>query len=398
MPLDDTEIRNLAADLKTAGDNLKRQAVDVQSELAKFGTLSEGTKKTADDLLIKHGELSARMTELEQRMVAGGTGGQDDAPKTPGQAFVESEEVKSFMARKPTGSVRMSMKTITSLTTDADGSAGDLVIRDRRPGILGIPDRRLTIRDLLTPGRTTSNSIEYVKETGFTNAAAIIPNEGDLKPESSLKFDLVTQTVATIAHWARASKQILDDAAQLRSYIDGRLRYGLKYVEEQQILNGNGTSGNLNGIYNQATAYSAPITIAGATRIDQLRLAMLQVALAEFPATGIVLHPAAWASIELQKTTDGAYLFANPQGTTGPTLWGLPVVPTQAMAIGNFLVGAFSLGAQIFDREDASVEASTEDRDNFVRNLVTLLCEERLALAVYRPEAFIKGSLVALPT
>lgn len=398
MPLDDTEIRSLAADLKTAGENLKRQATDVQTELAKFGTLSETSKKTSDDLLIKHGELSARMTDLEQRMVAGGNAGHDQGPLSPGQAFTEAEEVKNFMSRKPTGSVKLAMKTITSLTTDADGSAGDLVNADRRPGILGIPERQLTIRDLITPGRTQSNAIEYIKETGFTNSAAIVVAEGDLKPESSIKFDLVTTTVATIAHWVKASKQILDDAAQLRSYIDGRLRYGLKYVEEQQILNGNGTSGNINGIYNQATAYSAPITITGATRVDQLRLALLQAALAEFPPTGIVLHPTAWASIELTKTTEGSYLFSNPTATTGPRLWGLPVVPTQALSASTFLVGAFSLGAQVFDREDANVEASTEDSDNFRRNLVTIRCEERLALAVYRPEAFVKGTLVALPT
>src|SRR3546814_2014836 len=113
---------------------------------------------------------------------------------------------------------------------------------------------------------------------------------------------------------------------------------------------------------------------------------LLQAALAEFPATGHVLNPIDWAEIELTKITDGGYLFANPQNDSQPRLWGLPVVETQAMTAGNFLTGAFRLGAQIFDRQDARVEVSTEDSDNFRKNLVTILAEERLALAVYRPE------------
>src|SRR3546814_12098752 len=76
----------------------------------------------------------------------------------------------------------------------------------------------------------------------------------------------------------------------------------------------------------------------------------------------------------------------NPQNDSQPRLWGLQVVETQAMTAGNFLTGAFRLGAQIFDWQDARVEVSTEDSDNFRKNLVTILAEARLALAVYRHE------------
>jgi HK97 family phage major capsid protein len=121
-----------------------------------------------------------------------------------------------------------------------------------------------------------------------------------------------------------------------------------------------------------------------------LRLAMLQAALAEYPATGHVMHPTDWAGIETLKDTTGRYIIGNPQGTTTPTLWGLPVVATQAMTVRKFLTGAFKLGAQLFDRWDGRVEAGFVN-DDFIKNLSTILAEERLALAVYRPEAFIYG-------
>ena len=118
---------------------------------------------------------------------------------------------------------------------------------------------------------------------------------------------------------------------------------------------------------------------------------MLQASLALFPANGIVIHPTEWARIELTKTSDGAYLFANPQGVAGPTLWGLPVVATQAMSGDDFLVGAFNMAATIWDRMDTEVLISSEDRDNFVKNMLTVRAEKRLGLAVYRPEALIYG-------
>jgi HK97 family phage major capsid protein len=233
------------------------------------------------------------------------------------------------------------------------------------------------------------NTLEYVKETGFTNNAAPVA-EGASKPESDIQFDLLTTSAKVIAHWTKASKQVLSDISQLRSLIDQRLLYGLAYVEEAQLLKGDGTGQNLNGIIPQATAYAAPISLADINIMDVLRLAMLQAALAEYPATGHVMHPTDWAGIETLKDSQGRYIIGNPQGTTGPTLWGLPVVATQAMTVRKFLTGAFKLGAQVFDRWDARVETGYVN-DDFIKNLVTVLAEERLALAVYRPEAFIYG-------
>ena len=389
---DDIDIKQLAAQLKTAADEVKKSAETTTTELKNLGQVTEDTKKAADEALVKHNELSARMTELEQKMVQ--RNAEPEGRKTIGQMVTEHDDLKAFIKSGGKGRVSIPVKAIISaLTTDANGSAGDLIVPDRRPGIITPPQRRLTMRSLITPGQTASNAIQYVKETGFTNnAATVSETAGTAKPQSEIKFDLVTAAVTTIAHWVLATKQILDDVPQLQSYIDGRLRYGLAYVEDNQLLNGSGTGSDVNGIYTQATAFSAPTTLpATVTKIDVIRLAMLQAFLAELPPTGIVLNPTDWATIELVKDTTGRHIIGNPQDGAEPRLWRLPVVETPAMTVDKYLVGAFDLGAQIFDREEANVEISTEDSDNFRKNLVTIRAEERLALATYRPEAFIKG-------
>lgn len=393
-----TEIK---ADFDKKFDDLKAIATDALGKAEKGEPLTAGAKQTADEAITAVNEAKARLDEIEQKLARGG-GDDDQRRKSPGQMFSEDEGIKSFLANPTSGKrIGVDVKAIVSgLTTDTLGAAGDLIV-PQRVGMVEPVTRRMTVRDLLTPGRTGQNAIQYPVETGFVNNAATVSEVlGNLKPQSDIKFDIRTVSVTTIAHWLLATRQIMDDVPMLESYIDGRLRYGLSYVEENQLLNGGGTGTDLNGIYTQATGFAAGSVVlgAGATNIDVLRIAMLQGALAELPATGHVLNPIDWAMIEVVKDSAGGYIIGNPVGQLAPTLWGLPVVATQAMAAGAFLTGAFRLGAQIFDRMDARVEISTEDSDNFRRNLVTILAEERLALAVYRPEAFIKGTFTAAKT
>src|SRR5690606_1682667 len=155
------------------------------------------------------------------------------------------------------------------------------------------------------------------------------------------QFELENAPVRTLAHLFKASRQILDDAPALQSFINARGRYGLKIAEEAQLLFGNGLGANIGGIVPLAQAYSAPggVTVTGEQQIDRLRLALLQAELAEFPSDGIVLNPIDWAVIELLKDSQGRYLIGQPQGDSQPTLWRRPVVATQAMLQDDFLVG-----------------------------------------------------------
>jgi HK97 family phage major capsid protein len=395
-PDDDRSAAELAADIKKdfekKFDDVKEKAEKAVAEAQKGIDQTKAQKEIIDGALISMNEAKGRLDEIEQKLARQGPTDEPEERKSIGERFVESDSMKEFKEGGFASGQRAShsMKaTLTSATTDAAGSVGAGVSPTRLQGIVALPQRKLTVRDLISPGRMDGSSIEYVKETGFVNNAAPV-GEGNAKPSSDLKMTLVTTSAKVIAHWMKASRQILDDFSQLRSVIDERLLYGLKFVEDQQILLGDGTGQNLNGIVPQASAYAAPIAIPGATSIDMMRLAMLQAALALYPATGHVMNPIDWAWIEMQKDGEGRYIIGNPQGSITPTLWGLPVVETMAMAQDKFLTGAFKAAAQLFDRWEARVEAGYVN-DDFIKNLVTLLGEERLALAVYRPEAFIYG-------
>jgi HK97 family phage major capsid protein len=396
--VDEKQINEINANLRQVNDQLKAHAEKAEKEIKRHAELSEETKANVDKLLVTQGELQARLQAAEQVVAKLEQGGGVERPKSLGEMVTDSEQIAGFNAGMQ-GSVSVKLGSIHAAIDSGGSSAGDLIVPQRVPGIVAPPNQRLFLRDLLTWGRTTSNSLEYVKETGFTNSADVVSeNPGNVKPESNITFDLDSAPVATIAHWIRASKQVLADVPMLQSYINGRLIYGLKLKEELQLLKGSGVGLNIEGIYTQASAYANPgVTVQAETAIDRLRLALLQVALAEYDADGIVLSPIDWAAIELTKTTDNAYLFANPRGVAAPGLWGRPVVATQSMDAGDFLVGAFAMGAQGWDREDANVTVSNQDRDNFVKNMVTILVEERVGLTVFRPEAFVKGDFDGLP-
>lgn len=385
-------MEDVKAALTKIGDQVKESGEKALAEAKQSRDISASAKEHIDELLVKQGELQARLLEVEQKAARSSVPGGSEQAKSLGAMVAGSDELKAYVSA---GNYRRDfnypMASIVTIT-ERPASGGQMVLPDTVPGIVAAPNRRMTVRDLLTPGTTNSNLIQYMRETGFQNMAAPV-SEATAKPKSDITFDLVSRAVVKIATYVKASTEILADVPMLQSYIDGRLRYMLAYVEEQQLLKGSGVGNNLNGIYTQATAYVAPTTLPGSpTRIDQLRLMLLQAELAEYPSTGIVLHPIDWAEIELKKDTLGRYIIGNPQGTLSPTLWGRPVVATQAMTQDTALVGAFRLGAQVFDRQQSNIQISSENEDDFINNLVTILIEERLALAVYRPAAFVKST------
>lgn len=385
---------DVKAALAKISDQVKEAGEKALAEAKKTGDMYAKDKEKVDELLASKNELQARVLELEQK-AAREPGSDEEKVISVGEMVVKSDALKNWIAAggpSQRSTVVMPVPRAAITTTDTTNTTTVGVAPDRQGGVIQGVQRRLTVRDLIAPGTTEGDVIQYVRETGFTNNAGVV-SEGDKKPESSLTYDMVQTAVTTIAHFFKASKIVLADFKALQSQINARGMYGLKLAEENQLLKGSGVGINLNGIYTQATAFSAPIALGGSvTMIDTIRLMLLQGELAEYPPTGIVLHPSDWAKIELTKDLQRQYIFANPRAMSTPGLWGLPIVATQAMTVDTALVGAFQLGAQIFDREEANVAIATQNEDDFVKNMITIRIEERLALAVYRPAAFIKNT------
>lgn len=392
------EIKKVQDTASNALEEVRKEGTVHTKTNEKLTEVDTAAKKAAELVI----ELKDRITDVEQKMSKRGPDGGPEM-KSAGQLFVESEQFKKAdVARcKYIDPVVIGTPHRKTAIVNASGQNQPLVPDQRVPGIVTPPERRMTIRDLLPQMATGSNLVQFVRELLYTNNAAIVFNSPDSrenvqKPESAMTFELANAPVVTIAHWIPASRQILEDAPGLQSYINGRLMYGLRYAEEAQLLNGDGTGGNVNGLNTAATAYNRGVS--NDTKLDALLKAKLQVTLSEFPASGYILNPIDWTSLLLLKDTTNRYLFSQPQDVTQPRIWGLPVVDTQAQTETRFTVGAFDLAAAIWDREDATVRVAEQHDDFFTKNMVAILCEERLALTVYRPTAIIYGTLPSAGT
>lgn len=392
----DVTLASLQADLEARDAAIEKLLADANGKTGEeLANIKAALQVQAENGL----KLHASLIEISQKMAdqIGAFGGPGNAPASFSASFAESDAFKKLAAGE-TRSARFTAQgswhtngAVIGSGTTGQGNGGALLTPDYQAGIIRQPDRPLMIRDLLMPGRTSAQTIQYFRETGFTNNAEFV-TENTRKPQSDIQFEYADAPVRTIAHFVKATNQILSDVPQLQSYIDARLRFGVRVVEDDALLNGTGAGQTIEGLKPVATAFDTSASEAGDTMLDTLHRAFTQASLAYYPVDWVILHPRDWEKIVLQKDNEERYIWANP-GTATPTsgIWGRRVVSTTAQTEGEFTVGA-RMAAQIFDREDISVEIATENEDDFVNNRVTIRAEERLALATYRPEAIIDGS------
>ncbi|ODT69041.1 MAG: capsid protein [Pelagibacterium sp. SCN 63-23] len=349
------------------------------------------------------GSISTRLSELEKsfaRMPANDNAYEPAGGNTLANAVRDNRDIQSLTSNFR-GKAVVKLTGENAAITSGTGTVGSntssgtsLVPAHRIDGIVTPYERALTIRDVIGSARTTSNVIEFPREDGFDNQAKPVA-EGAPKPYSDLTFELESAPVRTIAHLFKISRQMLDDGPALADYIGRRGTYGLKLVEENQILAGNGAGQNIHGIIPQATAFVPQFSGAKDTAFDRVNQAISQAEDAEVPVNAVVMNRRDWRAMLGLKDGDDRYIAdQSPFGLQAQRLWNLPVVATNAMPAGTFLVGAFQDGATIFDRLDVEVLISTENDRDFERNLATVRVESRLALAVFRPGAFVTGDLL----
>lgn len=391
-------------EIKEITDALAAHEAKIASALERYEGQVKDAGKVSGELRAelvalseKHGALSAQLTAIEQKMADGPT---VDAPaiKTVGAQVLESEQFKAFMEGRASR-IRIECKnTILGEGGSPQDPTDTIVPTQRLPGIVSGAFRPLRILDAIPRGTTNSNMVEYTRELAWTNGAAETA-EGVTKPQAALTFELVQEPVRTIAHWLKVSKQALEDAPALQSYIDRRLRHGVENRLDSQIVNGNGTSPNLSGLLTSGnfTSFSA---VTGETEFDAINRAKYSVVAADYTPSVVMLNPADFGAIERLKATGGAYVAGDGaalsyvQNGMTPNIWGLPVVVSNNVPEDRFIVLA-SDAVQLMNRSGTVVEMFEQDEDNVQKNLVTVRAELRAALCIFRTAAIVAGNLRA---
>jgi HK97 family phage major capsid protein len=356
-------------------------------EIKSLGKVSADTKAALDNLGIEQRVIAERLAQLEQKgLLSGESEKKDDSV---GTQFVKSTAYAEFNS----GS-RQKARVETKNTLVGSNAT---VAPDRKPGIVPGASQVLNLEYLFTGIPTSSNAIEYTKEASFTNSAAETA-EGAQKPESALTFSLETMPIATVAHWIKISKQLASDNSALAAYVNQRMIYGVDKRVDTQVATGNGTAPNIKGFMTTGnyTAHGHNLASVGSVlpKFVLIRKVIGDLKAAGYPATGIVLNPIDWATMETELLTiaAGKVPFKYDEASR-PVLFGLPVIEAVGMASGKFAVGAFGQAGTIHNREGVVVELSDSDGDNFQKNLVTIRAERRLALTVEVPAAIRGGDL-----
>lgn len=370
----------------------KEQYKSVRTEVEKLGKADSATlekidkldsamieiRQRYDDQTKRADDLEIKLNEKRREM---------EAPKSLGEIVIADPgllaHIKSGSRGGYTVSIPRNMKDITGVSR---------TIAERMTEISVGPRLNTGVRQLVPQGSTTAGAVSYVSETSFTNNANVVA-EGAAKPKSDKVFTAVVQPVETIAHYFKVSRQSYEDLPGLAAVIENNGIYGVKLMEDQQLLNGSGTPPALRGFMTVATAAPVPGTAAaGFNVIDAVGAAVFDLAGKGFMADGTVMNGADWGAMAMLKNTQGMYMFANPIAYSGTAnLWGTRLVFSSKMAAGSFLVGAFQGNSLILDREEVNVRVAEQNEDDFIKNMVTILVEERLALLIFNAAAFEKG-------
>lgn len=342
--------------------------------------------------------LSDDMTGIKQTGVSGSHMMHIKAPKTMGASVINDEAFAGFQS-KQTKHARIEIKnTILGEGGSPQDPTDTIVPYQHMPGIVGGAFRELSLLDLLPRGQATSNTVHYTREASWTNSAAERA-EGTQKPESTLTFEDTNEPVRTVPHFLKASRQVLDDAPALASYIDSRMRHGVLQRLEAQIIAGNGTSPNLSGI--TSTGNHTDLTVVTADNdYDAASRAKYQVKASDYAPSFYIVNPADWGRMERKRTgisgdetplAGSGHAVTYLNGGMQPMLWGLPVILSNSMTAGTFICAARD-ALMLWERQGVAVEMFEQNQDDVEKNLVTIRAEGRFAFTVFRPAAVIVGA------
>lgn len=412
-----TAARDLAAEAEKAGrDFTAEERQKIQGYLEEAAQVKEKIKAAEGDEALRK-QIAEMGMGLELRAEGRKTDGRPGVlrgkGRSIGEQFVNSEQFRAWMKQiAPSGQVPESARGLHSppveypgffgrkeLIVGADDESAGAFVQTDYTGIYEPIGRfPLTVRDLVSVRTTTSDLVEFVRQTTQVTQATPVAEAnvttysgatGEVsgeKPEGKSEWEKVQAPVKTIPVWIPATKRALSDVSQLRGIIDQELRDDLAEEEENQIVNGDGVGENFTGILNTVGVLVQAWNTNILTTTRQAKTT-LRVTGRSRP-TGWLINPADWETIELLQDGSNRYYWGGPLSNGQPQLWGVPIVECESIAEGQAILGDFRK-AVIWDRERASISISDSHEDFFIRNMVAILAEERLAFGLIRPSAFV---------
>ena len=390
--------QNTKAQLDQLGD-----LIDAKLEKAHGQAVDSATGK-ADEML--KSEISNLTTQFNERM---------DAIEVANKKQFESSKDVSFKGALNAaindgaiegivkGNARSASFEVKADMTVAADFTGEVIPADRVAGYKFDPSRSVHVRNLIPQGSTASDVVRFVKESGYSNGAATAA-EGATLAQSDFDMTASDANVRKIGTYFRISEEMLADTPQLTSYLSARAPEKLLSVEDTQILSGNGTAPNLSGIITDAADFDTTSSgafyqsVDAANEFDVLVATLNQLAISEYQADYIMLHPTDFHKILLLKDTQNNYLKDQVYAGLQPNFMGVPVVINTAITAGTFLAGNFGVGTQLWIRDNVGVEFFREDGTNVRDGFVTVRVSERIALTNYLPNAFVNGTFSTAKT
>ncbi|WP_164714093.1 phage major capsid protein [Chitinophaga rhizosphaerae] len=406
------EVTKAVKELKTEAEKgqaaVKKQIGDVADEVK---GVKEGVEEVKSSVTVVRDEQDKLKEEVKSLKAARGREGAEPKRKNFNQvladALVEQTDELEKMARGDSGrkkNLSIQLKAVGDVTT-ASVSGGDAWGNIIRPGIIELPKRKVNVRDLLPVGSIgPGTEFVYMREIPGEGAPDV-HTEGAVKSKLDLRLQEDSVKIQTIAGLMDVTKKAFNNIPGFVSLMQSRLPELLRRAEDRQELWGDGTGDNLKGILT-AGNYTASDSTAD-TLVEQLIDGLSQAEdELETDVTTILLRPKYYFSFFKNKAA-GSGEYDLPKNVTFVNgvmyVSGIPVYSSTAMnkdfagaEANKFLIGDWSLGAQLLVQEDMRLEISEHDQDNFRRNKYTVRIEETVALPVYGSRFFIAGD-VATP-
>ncbi len=316
----------------------------------------------------------------------------EELDNSPGALVAKSADVKNFFASagRSRGSVHIAVPGRLIRKNIIVSDVGGLKPGVQNLGIAPLVAPPLGVAELIPSVPITEGMIEFCRQIGVLPIAGSQLGQGVAKKEVSLDFEDVVLAAETLAAWIAVSRQAAADSRMLQAFINAQLLQSVRLEEERQILSGAGAAAHeLTGLLPIAT----PVVVTATTPIDAIAQLLGSLTAQGITPSGVVINPVDFNGMSTAKTIGGDYILGSPTQATPQVLWGVQLALSSTVPAGTVLAGDFQRGALLGYREDPNVQISSEHADFFIRNLLAVRAEERLALAILQPFYFAKTTL-----